>query len=413
MSLNVTVAQLKQDITDLMKGTSLDQISDFYNTVGGAADRMNGRLDLEETRRTAPLTTPFYDNVQAYNAPADYKAMIDIRPQTAIYNNDDPEAGGFSQTTPRQFTTRMTWDSFSIKWNNGVRSLRAQRLPNGSVVTLDSFDSPTSNGSWSGSGDIDAVKGIYQELLQYIQGSASLGFNLTGVTGSATLTNTTALVQDLSANNFEDASAVFFYIPSGFSSRFTSFAFTLGEDVGDNYTVTVTTQGDGTPFTDGWNFFLLPWQNGSKTGSPTFKLCTFRKIVMTYSTGTAINGCLLDSWTDALGNIYEAEYYSECLFRDAVTGSWKYRPTLDTDILNVGPLSYEILKTEMMVDITRQIRTGAIRNQELTDLRLMLNGQPQSRYVKDPPYHGLYADYVAKFPTSAIPIVTRTYDFDV
>lgn len=409
MSLNVTVATLKQDITDLMKGTSLDQISDFYGTSSSAANRMNARLNFEETRRTMALTTPFYDNVQAYAAPSDYKAMIDIRPQTALYNNNDPEAGGFSQTTPRQFTTRMAWDSFSIKWNNGVRSLRAQRLPNGSVVTLDSFDSPTSNGSWGASGDASAP---YQELLQFIQGSASMGFNLSGVTGSATLLNTTAMVQDLSANNFEDASAIYFQIPSGFSSRFTSFAFTLGEDVGDTYTVTVASQGDGTPFTDGWNFFLLPWQNGTKTGSPTFKSCTFRKIVITYTVGTAINGCLLDSWTDALGNLYEAEYYSECMFRDAVTGAWKYRPTADTDILNVGPASYEIFKTEMMIDVTREIRTGEVRIQELADLRLMLNGTAASRYVKDPPYHGLYQDYISAFPSSAITIQTSTYTFD-
>lgn len=413
MSLNPTVATLKQDIQDLMKGTSLDQIGDFYGTAAGAANRMVSRVDTEETRRTIPLTTPFYDNVQAYSAPSDFKSMIDLRPQTALFNNDDPEAYGFSGTTSRQFKTRMTWDSFSIKWNNGVRSLQAQRLPNGSVITLDDFASPTSNGSWSGSGDIDLVKGIYQELLQYVQGSSSMGFNLTSVTGSATLLNTTAMVADLSANNFEDASAVFFYIPSGFSSRFTSFAFTLGEDIADTYTVTATTQGDGTPFTDGWNFFLLPWSAGSKTGTPTFKSCTFRKIVITYSTGAAINGCLLDSWTDALGDIYVAEYYSECLFRDAITGAWKYRPTADTDIMNVGVTSYEIFKTEMMIDITRQIRTGTVRQQELTDLRLMLNGATQSRYIKDPNYRGLYSDYVQKFPSSSIPVVTRTYDFDV
>jgi len=67
----------------------------------------------------------------------------------------------------------------------------------------------------------------------------------------------------------------------------------------------------------------------------------------------------------------------------------------------------------MMVDITQDIRTGATKEAELTDWRLMLNGQPQSRYVKDPPYHGLYADYLAKYPSSAIATVTETYCFDL
>ncbi len=49
----------------------------------------------------------------------------------------------------------------------------------------------------------------------------------------------------------------------------------------------------------------------------------------------------------------------------------------------------------------------------MTDWRLMLNGQPQTRYVKDPPYHGYYADYMKQFPSSAIVTVTKTYEFDV
>ena len=67
----------------------------------------------------------------------------------------------------------------------------------------------------------------------------------------------------------------------------------------------------------------------------------------------------------------------------------------------------------MMIDITKQIRTGAVQANEVADWRIMLNGMPASRWVKDPPYHGLYADYVSQYPSSRIVTATKLYDFDV
>ncbi len=100
------------------------------------------------------------------------------------------------------------------------------------------------------------------------------------------------------------------------------------------------------------------------------------------------------------------------MFRTAA-GAWISKPTDDTDLINVDIGSYEILKTEMMVDITQIIRTGGVRQVELQDWRRMLNGDSASRWVKDPVYRGAYNDYLSKFPSEAITMVTRFYDFDL
>lgn len=406
--LTVTVAQLKADIAQKMKGTSLSKLKDPYGLAGNAADRMLARVDTDETRRTMTLSTPFWENVNDYVLATDYKGMIDIRPQADRICQ--PGDSNYSQTTPRQFNEQLTPDSFSIRWNSMVRTLRAQVLPSGTSITLDTFDGPTGAGSWSAEGD---ASGLYTEPLNYIQGTASLGFNLSGATGSADIVNTTAPVTDLSAYDFEDASFIYVYLPIGSSAQFTSFELRRGASASSYIKCTVSTKGDGTAFTDGWNFLVFQWSLGQQVGGPVDNTQnTYRRFGIAYATGTAINGFLIDSWTNDLGNLYEMEYYSECLFRSA-TGAWKYVPTDDTDFINVGPASYEILKTEMMIDVTQIIRQGAIRSAELADWRLMLNGQPQSRYVKDPPYHGLYQDYLLKFPSSRILTVTRLYNFDV
>lgn len=405
--LTITLADLAVDITPNLKGTGIRQVRDIYAVASNAANRMLARLDPEETRRTQTLSTPFYDNVNVYALPTDVKRIIDIRP--TANRQDQPGVSDFSGTTPRQFSERLTPNSFSIGWNSMIRTLRAQRLPAGNVVTLDSFESATGNGSWSA--NVDA-SGLYTENLNYVEGSAALGFGLSGSTGLANLLNTTAAVADLSALRYNDASMLRFYIPSGFSSRFTSFKLLRGESASAYRESTVTTQADGRAFQDGWNYLLFNWATATATGSPTNLLNTYRRFSMTYSAGAAIPGVLLDAWTDALGNLYEVEYYSEYMFRTAA-GVWISKPTLDTDLVNVGPALYEILKAEMMIDITKQIRTGTTMNSELTDWRQMLNGQPPNRYIREPQYRGLYSDYMNKFPSSAIVTTTNTYEFDV
>jgi hypothetical protein len=338
---------------------------------------------------------------------SDYKRMLDIRPQAN--RTDQPGDSMYSETSPREFASTLTPDSYSIRWNNMVRTLRAQVLPSGNVAVMDPFDGPSSNGLWTGEGD---VSNLYTEPLNYVQGNGSLGFDLSGATGAGDIVNSTAAVLDLSTYRYEDASMLYVWIPLGKSSRFTSFALRRGSDASNYVETLVNMKADGTPFTDGWNFLLFNWSNTVTTGTPDNTKNTYRRFGVNYQTGTPITGFLVDSWTNALGNLYEAEYYSEYLFRTAA-GVWIQKPTLDTDLVNVGTLSYEILKAEMMVTITQNIRLGAVREQELTDWRLMLNGQPQTRYVKDPPYHGLYADYLSKFPSSAIITRTTYYEFDV
>lgn len=410
--ISITLTQLKSDIASKLKGTGIREVKDFYGTAAAAANRMLARIDTEETRRTVVMTTPFYDNVLDYALVTDYKRMIDIRPTAGRQNM--PGLSNFSQTTPRAFDELLTADSFSIRWNNMIRTIRAQKLPTGTAMVMDSFDAtPTTptvtNGTWSPSGDIS---GIYAELLNFVQGSASMGFNLSGSTGSGYIVNSTASVVDLSSYLYEDSSNLFFWIPSGYSSRFTSFSLVRGDSALLYRTATVTTKADGTAFSDGWNQLKFDWSSATATGTMTNTLNTYRKFTANYTAGTSISGCLIDNWTNALGTLYEIEYYSEYLFR-ASTGTWIQTPTTDTDLVNVSPSSYEILKAEMMIDITEQIRIGAVQAQQLAEYRRVLDGQPESRYMKNPNDLGLYKNYVRMFPSSAIQTRTQVYDFDL
>jgi len=399
----VNLSQLKSDIAGKLRGTSIRQINDFYGTAASAANRMLGRIDTQETIRIQTLASPFFDNVNDYSLVTDFKRAIDIRPQANRIKQ--PGRSIYSETTPRQFLTRIDQNSFSVKWNNMTRSLRAQRLISGGVLTMDTFDAV---GSWTANGD---ASGAYQEVLNFVEGQASLGFNLSGVTGAAYLENPAEPVTDMSSYRYEDSSFLYFYIPVGYSARFTSFNLSRGSDASNYVRASATTKADGTAFTDGWNFIRFDWNTAIKTGSPDDTKNTYRRFGISYTAGAVINGCLIDNWTDSLGELYELEYYSENFFRTA-GGAWINTPTLDTDLINCGPLSYEIFLAEMMCQLTMQLRTGNLRAEELADWNKVLNGDSQSRYIRDPKWEGLYSNYGHKFPSSAIPTITSTYNFD-
>lgn len=415
--ISITIAQLKSDITPMLKGTSLRPITDFEGIAFKAANRMLARIDPLETSRIATLSMPFFDDLQDYVLPTDMKRIVDIRPQANL-RQDMPGISDFHMTSTREFSQQLASNSFSIQWNNMVRTLRAQRLPAGNVITMDDFNvtisgvTAVSQGTWSVGGD---ASGLYSEPLNYVQGQGSLGMNLSGSTGAASIVNTTGPMTDLSAFYNEDWSMFFVYIPVGYSSRFTSFTLRRGNDASNYLQQTATTKADGTAFSDGWNLLTFNWATATTTGTVSNSSSTantYRRFGINYSAGTVISGVLVDSWTDSFGQLYEMEYYSEYMFRTSA-GVWISRPTDDSDLVNVGTASYEILKTEMMVDITQIIRTGNVRANELADWRRMLNGDAASRWVKDPYYKGLYADYLTKFPSNAIVQSTSTYTFDV
>ena len=397
----------------MLKGTSLRQITDFYGTAAKAANRMLTRISPAETIRTATFATPFWDNVNDYALPTDFKQGIDIRPQAN--RQDMPGQSNWSATTPKQFNIFLSPDSYSLRWNNMVRTLRAQRLPNGNVATMDNFDvtisgtDALSNGSWAP--EVDA-SGLFAETLNCVEGNSSLGMNLDGSTGLADIVNSTAVAIDLSAQRYQDSSFLFFYIPVGYSSRFTSFTLRRGSSASAYVQATVTTKADGTAFNDGWNFLLFNWNTATTTGTPDNTQNTYRRFGINYTIGTSINGCLIDNWTDSLGDLYEVEYYSEYMFRTS-SGSWIQTPTSDTDLVNVSVSSYSIFLQEMMKDIVKLIRIGNERTQELAEITKELDGQSESRYVKNPANNGLYNQYLSMFPSSAILTKTQYYNFDL
>ncbi len=134
------------------------------------------------------------------------------------------------------------------------------------------------------------------------------------------------------------------YIP--LASAITSFDAKWGSDYTSNYYhLTVTTTQQGTAFVNGWNLLAFPWTSATKVGSPTVTAYDSVQVTVAYNS-TLQTGLKFCNFTFNLGYIFELQYYSKYLFRDASTNAFQESVTDATDnskLINLDTDSYNLL----------------------------------------------------------------------
>lgn len=122
------------------------------------------------------------------------------------------------------------------------------------------------DGTWVASGDANTVG---TNTLYFRKGQGSTSFNITTSTGTATITNSTQLLKDLSGVAFLNTGLNTPWVFLPLFVGFTGMTFKWGSSATKYWTSTVTTQIDGSPFVTGWNQLGLDWQTATPIGSPT------------------------------------------------------------------------------------------------------------------------------------------------
>lgn len=332
--MSYSLTNIKNSISRKLHGTTVNQLTDFYGLCFDAAVKCQEDCDFEETRRTAQLTTPLYGQAAFdYACPADLKGnrLIDLRPQANRLPGDTP-AQWRSQDFDRLKTQVTSGSRVEVRWNGYLKTLRIA-VPALKNTLMNGCDSPTSNGTWSASGIASSLE---TDNLRYVQGSGSLRFSLDSA-GTGTLTNTTMTSMDLTS--FESISVIFCWVYNE-AALPTSYTMRWGSDITANYwSKSVTSQWDGTALQAGWNLIGFDWQTATTTGSPD--VTAVDSIRLDIASSGAASPVNLDSIVVSLGSIYEIEYYSKYLFRDS-SGTFKEKPTADTDLINLDSDSYGV-----------------------------------------------------------------------
>jgi len=337
--MSFSITNLKQELEGILHGTRLDQITSIDQLIYRAARDVLMDCDPDETIRIIPITNGVFNSVYDYACPVDLKRnrVIDIRPQVNRQTTDL-----WLQWYNQNFDLNKNssfMDSFTIQWNNYVKTLRinAPTLP--AQKPLNTCDSLTSNGTWTAGGN---ASGLIENNLNYVSTSGSLQFNLSaGAPGSTGyLENSTMNAVDLSSWLNQGTFFLYVYLPT--PADFSNINLKVGSGSGAYYSVNATTTQQGTVFQDGWNLIQFNWLGASVTGVPDPTKINYVRVTYTYD-GNAQTAVRLDQITATLGTIMEIEYYSKYLFRDATTLAFQETVTDNTDLVNLDTDSYNLL----------------------------------------------------------------------
>jgi len=387
--MSKTIGQLKTTITSRLHGTTLNKIGDFYTLCRDTAEMVINRLDLQETTRSTQLVNPVYDKVYDYALPSDFKAPVDLAKQGSNENNDS-----LMRTFSRQFANQKKDNQFAIVWRNAIQFIRFARYLR-SPITIDKADSLTENGTWTIGGN---ASNLTLDTLNYVSGIGSI---------KATISNS-GLVQN--------------------------FILNIGNDSSNYYTKTVTA-GHFEDFIDGWNLLNFTLSGATLVGTVDMTTIKYVKVLVTYNSGqtayyektltnvidlsgnylsdgaifcyvslgtkTSLSTLRLDNITAHLGTLFNIDYYSNFLFRTSA-GTWIEEPTVDTDLLNLSPISYKIFEAEMSRMITQQIQ-GAMGAFDFNYWDSVLEDRGEKE--------GLYSQYQRMYPSERIDGEVDYYNF--
>lgn len=330
------IQALKADLTGILHGTQLNQITGLNNLINRAARQLLLEVDPQETKRIVEFVNPIFNTVFDYPIAADVKGnkIIDIRPQvnrlpstilTQAYNQafDVAKTNIFSMS-----------NMFTINFNSSIKTIRINAPFLNPPTVISQIDSISDNGTWSVGG---TASDLTENNTNYVQGAGSLQFNT--LTGAAYLENSTMTKISLSSVVRQSSFFVWVYIPN--AANLTSVTLRVGTDVLGYYHMTATQNQEGTAFVNGWNQCEFVWANMSVVGVPVDSEIGYARI--TLNTTGNMNGCKINGLNSILGSILSYEYYSKYMFRDSITGAYQETVTDDSNLINLDTESFNLL----------------------------------------------------------------------
>lgn len=330
-----TVTTLISDIASVTHGTTTNKIPNLYGIINRAARALLLDVDPKETQRIVQLSQVFND-VFDYPCPVDLKGdrEVDLRPQAGRNPWDI-----FTQTYAQNFDVNKllgTANKLYTQWNTGVKTLRIE------APTLTSPVAITDTGStlgWTVSG---GVTNLGLDQTNNVAGGGALTFDLAAAQSTGYLENSTLTAIDLSGQ--EDISSLFAWFGFQNGSGITNVNLRFGSSSSDYWSYTATATQQNTSFQNGQNLLQFPWESATQTGTPDASAITYVRVTITYDT-TAQAGLSFCNLTSNLGAIFELQYYSKYLFRDATTNAFQETVVDETDngkVINLDTESYNL-----------------------------------------------------------------------
>jgi hypothetical protein len=276
--------------------------SDWYTFITSAIREVRRGRTFPSQRRNSSIDV--YSGIFTYNLPTDFSSFI--KPHDSLFEQSDQGPYMVYGRDKDFFANNKYGLALTQNANNKYLMIRRDGLSNLALDTFDETDISTYTAS-------DDASNLLSNNYNYIEGSASLQFDITNVTGSSVINKVLPGVVDISEFvKFGGKAFINVYMPVAFGS----ISLRLTSSLGNYYTTTAsTTTFVGTAFAVGWNQIAIDLQGMTETGTVDDTAIANYDIIIDNSVISG-NGFLLDALYLRLPQKMELPYNSKYVVTD-------------------------------------------------------------------------------------------------
>ncbi len=344
-----TVGQLKLDLFRDISPASPDDSRDLNGAIEQAAEEMLSFIKPKDLSKRTTIENALYDQVNRYTCPEDLdtnkimqwtrlKGMKEVgdwfNPMTQVTNL------AFDQAT-RNHDSEL--NIFTIEYQSGKKFIKVSdmRQEGNSGLTLAQMNSITEDGTWLTFGN---VVNLQTDNLTYVSGSGSLRFDIndSGNIGGIENFNMTPF----NIKDFLNVGKIFSWLDVPNLRQIQTVTLDLFSSLTDYYSITVSSPHDTDQFQLEWNLlgFALDSSTMNTVGTPNPAAINHVKVTFVTNGTLNMNSVRMDNIVARKGSVYGIQYVSNQLFQDPITGLFKSRPTLDSDLITLEYNSYQVFR---------------------------------------------------------------------
>lgn len=387
-----TVSQLKDGISAILGGTTVNNISDVDRALERAAATLLQRADIPEA--SGQENYFFYNGVYDYPAPDLIfgGALIDIQPQGVTRNPNDyvyrQPIELFDRT--KCFLPNGVAVTFEHYLGQGIMRVAQTRAPERAII-----DPLNATSGWTAGG---TATGLAVDSTVYYQSPGSLRFNV--ATGTGTLAKT-LVASDLST--YQGIGVAFLAIDTPSASNLTSLTVKIGSSASAYTSVTETEGFLGAWVANDWILVAFDLSGGVNTGSPNWSSIAYTEVDVV-AAGTLTNMRVGGLWV-SLPTPYTVLYQSDAIFLSG--GALSQTISSDDDQIILNDAAYTLYEYECAV--AAAIQQGSPNmEQVIGNINSVLNGARARNGTVIT--LGLYDQYRAANPSEQIRQIGSFYD---
>ena len=341
-----TMTTIKASVATMISGTASD--ADLTIIINRAARSVVSDIDMHSHIRRSALSPGLFDDVYNYSAPSDLKmsGIIDIRPQINRSRFDE-----WRITTTDEFDRLKSEkeNTCAISEHEMTKSIKISRQIDD---TSEVIDSVTSVDDWAAYGD---GTNLTSDSSDFIKGSASVNWDINADGGTtAGIYNSSLTAFDVS--DYLTSGSIFVWVYISNTTYLTNFIIRVGSSSTVYYSITVTTNNEGTAFETGWNLLRFDFDDKVTTGTVDDDACDYVALYMT-------KNALKVSETDfrfnylvmKIGERYNIIYYSKYAWQDT-DGTYLENSTDDTDYINADTEEIGMIESKSAELCERHLR---------------------------------------------------------